>query len=78
MLRGTNRDASPERDASPQRRIAMKKKVYIQPLTRLIQVQLEEGLCAASKESVVIDNDNTTVDISRQEVGGDFEVDMIN
>lgn len=51
------------------------KSKYEAPQTRRTQVSLESGICAASKEKVVVNDENTTVDIERQEEGGTFEID---
>ena len=51
------------------------KEKYESPFTKKTQVKLESGICASSKEKVVVDDENTTVDIERQEEGGTFEID---
>lgn len=51
---------------------------YESPQTKKTQVNLESGICASSKEKVVIDDENTTVNIERQEEGGDFSIDTWN
>lgn len=48
---------------------------YEAPQTKRTQVSLESGICASSKEKVVVDDENTTVDIERQDEGGSFELD---
>lgn len=48
---------------------------YEAPQTKRTQVSLESGICASSKEKVVVDDENTTVDIERQKEGGSFELD---
>lgn len=48
---------------------------YEAPQTKRTQVSLESGICASSKEKVVVDDENTTVDIKRQNEGGSFELD---
>lgn len=48
---------------------------YEAPQTKRTQVSLESGICASSKEKVVVDDENTTVDIERQNEGGSFELD---
>lgn len=47
---------------------------YEAPQTKRTQVSLESGICASSKEKVVVDDENTTVDIERQDEGGSFEL----
>lgn len=54
------------------------RKQYETPVTTCTAVELEQGICASSKEKVVIDNNNTTVDINRQDEGGSFEIDTWN
>lgn len=55
-----------------------KMKEYESPSTKKTQVELEEGVCAASKEKVVVNDQNTTVDINKHQVGGDFELENWN
>lgn len=56
-----------------------KEKEYETPATRKSQIELEDGFMAGfSKEKIVTDDKNTTVDIERHEVGGDFELDKWN
>lgn len=50
------------------------KGTYITPLTRLVSVETECGICAASKEKVVINDNNTTTTIERQTGGDDFTI----
>lgn len=53
-----------------------KRVTYEAPHTERIQVSLESGVCAASKEKVVVDDDNTSVSIERQGgEGSDFVID---
>ena len=47
---------------------------YEAPLTKRTQVCLESGICVSSKDKVVINDENTTVNISRQGEGGSFEL----
>lgn len=56
----------------------MKKKLYEIPRTQHVEVELENCLCAASKENVVINDDNTTTTIEQQQNGGSFEIDTWN
>lgn len=51
-----------------------KKLYYEAPRTKRTRVALESGICASSKEKVVVDNTNATVDIDRQTEGGTFEI----
>ena len=53
------------------------KAMYEAPVTKETPVNLESGICAGSYEGkeVVIDDENTTVDISRQTEGGSFEIE---
>lgn len=51
------------------------KEKYESPFTKKTQVNLESGICANSKEKVVIDDENTTVNIEEQTNGGSFEID---
>jgi len=48
---------------------------YVTPETNLVCVTLECGICAGSKEKVVIDDNNTTTTIGRQEGGDEFTID---
>lgn len=50
-------------------------KAYEAPDTRKTQVELECDIMVGSKEKVVIDDDNTTVDIREHANGGSFELD---
>ena len=59
-------------------RYNMKKKLYEIPRTQHVEVELENCLCAASKENVVINDDNTTTTIEQQQNGGSFEIDTWN
>lgn len=47
---------------------------YESPDTQRVTVILEGGVCAASKEKVVVDDENTSVDIEEQGNGGDYEI----
>lgn len=47
---------------------------YESPDTQRVTVILEGGVCAASKEKVVVDDNNTSVDIEEQGNGGDYEI----
>ena len=49
---------------------------YVTPETNLVSVAPECGICAGSKEKVVIDNNNTTTTIDRQEGGDEFTIDQ--
>lgn len=48
---------------------------YMTPETSLVSVTSECGICAGSKEHVVIDDNNTTVNIGDQNAGDDFTLD---
>ena len=50
------------------------KGMYVTPLTRLVSVTTECGICAGSKDKVVIDDNNTTTTIERQTGGDDFTI----
>lgn len=58
-----------------QRSNNMKKKDYCAPQTTKVDVELENGFMAASKEKVVQDDENTSVSIEEQTDGGSFELD---
>ncbi len=45
---------------------------YEAPETSLVSVRPECGICAGSKEKVVIDDNNTSVNIDEQSAGDDF------
>lgn len=45
---------------------------YVAPETDMVSVVPESGICAGSKEQVVIDDNNTTVNIDGQDASGDF------
>ena len=47
---------------------------YMTPETSLVSVTSECGICAASKEKVVTEKDNTTTTIDRQEGGDEFTI----
>lgn len=47
---------------------------YVAPETKLVSVATECGICAGSKEKVVINDDNTTTTIERQTGGDDFTI----
>ncbi len=47
---------------------------YEAPETSLVSVRPECGICAASKEKVVTEKDNTTTTIDRQEGGDEFTI----
>lgn len=49
-------------------------RVYMTPETSLVSVTSECGICAASKEKVVTEKDNTTTTIDRQEGGDEFTI----
>ena len=49
---------------------------YVTPETNLVSVTPECGICAGSKEKVVVDNNNTTTTIDRQEGGDEFTIDQ--
>ncbi len=51
----------------------MGKEKYESPFTKKTRVNLESGICASSRD-VVTEDENTTVDINRQEKGGSFEI----
>lgn len=53
----------------------MKKKDYCAPQTTKVDVELENGFMAASKEKVVQDDENTSVSIEEQTGGDSFELD---
>ncbi len=50
-------------------------KAYTAPDTRLVSVATECGICAGSKDKVVINDDNTSTDIERQTGGDDFTIE---
>lgn len=51
------------------------KGAYTTPLTSLVSVTTECGICAGSKDKVVmIDDNNTTTTIERQTGGDDFTI----
>lgn len=50
------------------------KGTYITPLTRLVSVETECGICAASQKKVVINGNNTTTTIEKQTGGDDFTI----
>lgn len=50
-------------------------KAYSAPETRLVSVATECGICAGSKDKVVMDDENTSTDIERQTGGDDFTID---
>lgn len=50
------------------------KGAYVTPLTRLVSVTTECGICAGSKDKVVIDGNNTTTTIEKQTGGDDFTI----
>lgn len=54
------------------------KGAYVTPLTGLVSVTTECGICAGSKDKVVIDDNNTTVNIDNQQDGGDFTLEGWN
>ena len=54
------------------------RKQYEAPVTTRTAVELEQGICAASREKVVVNDENTTVNINRQDEGGSFEIDTWN
>ena len=51
-----------------------RKGAYVTPLTSLTRVTTECGICAGSKDKVVIDDNNTTTTIERQTGGDDFTI----
>jgi len=54
------------------------KKKYESPATKKTQVEMEEGFLKGSKQPVVANDKNTTVEIERQGAGGNFELDTWN
>lgn len=53
-------------------------KEYEAPQTEWIEVLMEDGICAGSRQDVVVDDENTTVSIEEQQNGGDFTIDTWN
>ena len=49
---------------------------YVTPETNLVRVATECGICAGSKDKVVVDDNNTTTTIYSQTDGGDFTLDQ--